>query len=138
MARSPKKRDSHRPALSPLELEVMDVVWDLGECTSAQVTEAFQRKRPLAPTTIRTVLTSLRKKGYVRPVPTIERRFRLRPVVPRETVARRSLRELLASLFGNTPQKAIVCLLDDPNLSEQELDEIHRLIDARKKKGYQP
>lgn len=132
-----KKRPSKqsRPALSSLELDVMDVVWELGDCTSAQVIEAFARKRPLAPTTIRTVLTNLRNKGYIKPIPTIGRGFMFRPTVPRESVARRSLKELLTSLFRNSPRQAIAYLLDDANVTEDELDEIRRMIDERKRKG---
>ncbi|MBI4581435.1 MAG: BlaI/MecI/CopY family transcriptional regulator [Planctomycetes bacterium] len=132
------KRQHHKtpgPQLSRLELEVMDVVWDLGECTSAQVIEAFCRKRRLAPTTIRTVLASLRKKGYMEAVPTIERGFRLRATVARDAVARGSLRRLLGSLFKGSPREVVACLLDDAELSDEELDEIRRMIEARKQKG---
>lgn len=130
-----KTGDPSRPAMSSLELEVMDVVWELGDCTSAQVIDAFTKKRPLAPTTIRTVLTNLRTKGYIKPIPTIGRGFMFRPTVQRESVARRSLRELLTSLFGNSPRQAIAYLLDDANVSEDELDEIRRMVDERKRKG---
>ena len=135
MARKPRRAPADRPPLSPLELEVMDLVWSLGECTSAQVTGEFQRKRPLAPTTIRTVLTSLRVKGYIEPIPTISRGFTWRPVVPRESVARRSLRELVAALLGNSPRQAIAYLLDESDMTDHELDEIRRMLDARKRKG---
>lgn len=130
-----KTGNPSRPAMSSLELEVMDVVWELGDCTSAQVIDAFTKKRPLAPTTIRTVLTNLRNKGYIKPIPTIGRGFMFRPTVQRESVARRSLRELLTSLFGNSPRQAIAYLLDDASVSEDELDEIRRMVDERKRKG---
>ncbi len=61
----------------------MDIVWLLGECTSAEVTAEFQKRRRLAPTTIRTVLANLRKKHYLEQVPTIERGFRLKATVSR-------------------------------------------------------
>lgn len=113
----------------------MDTIWELGECTSGQIVDAFQRKRSLAPTTIRTVITSLRKKGYVAAVPTIERALRLRPAVPRETVARRSLRDLLSSLFEDSPRQAIACLLDTADLTDEELEDIRRLVEQRTRKG---
>ena len=66
------------PELSRLELAVMGVVWELGDCSSAEVIAEFTKRRRLAVTTIRTVLANLRKKGYLEPIPTIERGFRLR------------------------------------------------------------
>jgi len=130
-----KNSRKERPALSPLELAVMDVVWNLGDCTSAEVIAEFGKKRSLAPTTIRTVLANLRGKGYIRPIPTIGRGYKLRPSVAREAVARRSLRQLLSSLFKNSPQQAIAYMLDDADVSDEELDEIRRMIDQRKNKG---
>ena len=135
MAGKPAKRPRRRTPLSRLELEVMNVVWELGDCTSAQVIAAFAEQRPLAPTTIRTVLTKLREKGYVKPIPSIERGFTFRPTVRRETVARRSLNDLVVALFQDSPRQAIAHLLDDADITDADLDELRRLIDARKGKG---
>ena len=135
MAGKTSRRQRTRPALSKLEIEVMNVVWELGDCTSAQVIAAFGEIRPLAPTTIRTVLTKLREKGYVKPIPSLERGFTFRPTVPRETVARRSLSDLVDTLFQDSPQQAIAWLLDDADITDADLDELRRLIEARKRKG---
>lgn len=132
-----RKKASHgRPPMSPLELDVMDVVWPLGDCTSAEVIDAFTaKKRALAPTTIRTVLASLRKKGYLKPIPTTERGFRLRPTVGREAVARRSLKELLGAFFAGSPRQAIAYMLDETDLTDDELDEIRHMLDSRRTEG---
>ncbi len=123
-----------RPPLSGLELEVMLVVWELGECTSGDVIARFRGKRRLAPSTIRNVLSNLRAKGYVRPVPSIGRGFLLRPTVRREAVTRRTLKSLMSSLFQGSPKQAIVYLLADTRISNEDLDEIRRLIEARKRR----
>lgn len=133
-----RRRDRKPVALTTLELEVMDVVWDLGDCTSAQVIAAFARKRPLAPTTIRTVMSALRRKGYIKPIPNIGRGFLFRPAIPRENVARQSLREMLGSLFHDSPRAAIAYLLEDERVSDEELDEIRRMIDRRRREGERP
>jgi len=123
-----KKSNANLPELSRLEQEVMNIVWQLEECSSAEVIEAYARERQLAKTTIRTVLTNLRKKGYLEKVPTIERGFRLRPVVSRETVARRTLKNMVGTLFGGSPRYAVSCLLKESALDEAELKEIRRML----------
>jgi BlaI family penicillinase repressor len=133
MARRQDKQN--RPPLGGLELEVMSVVWELGECTSGDVIAAFREKRELAPSTLRNVLAKLRAKGYVKPVPSIGRGFLLRPTVQRETVAQRSLKTLLASLFEGSPKQAIAYLLHDNEITDEDLDGIRKLLDARKRKG---
>jgi len=134
--RQPKPSDNRdRPALSGLELEVMLIVWDLGECTSGDVIEAYRKRRELAPSTLRNVLAKLRAKGYLKPVPTIGRGFLLRPTVQRQVVANHSIKTLLGSLFQGSPQQAIASLLDASTVTNDELDEIRRMIEERKRQG---
>jgi BlaI family penicillinase repressor len=117
------------PELSPLELEVMNVIWDLGECTSADVIRKFSRKRKLANTTIRTVLANIRKKGYLDVVPSIEPRIRFRPSVTKRAVTRRTVKQLLENMFGDSPREAIAFLLEEEKIDQNELDEIRKLLD---------
>src|SRR5215472_3282971 len=55
-----------RKALSELEHQIMEVLWSRGPATSEQVREALGARRPLADSTIRTILRRLLAKGYVR------------------------------------------------------------------------
>ena len=135
-----KSEPRERPELSRLETEIMDVVWRLGECSSAEVISSYSKTsdstgRRLAPTTVRTVLANLRKKGYLEPVPTIEPGFRLRATVKRESVVRRTLKSLVAGLLGGSPRQAIAYLLKNENLNDADLDEIRRLVDSQRKRS---
>jgi predicted transcriptional regulator len=117
------------PELSPLELEIMNVIWDLGECTSADVIAEFTKKRRLANTTIRTVLANIRKKGYLDVVPSVEPRIRFRPRVTRRAVTRRTVKHLLTNMFGDSPRDAIAFLLEEEDIDERQLAEIRRMLD---------
>lgn len=125
-----RRKKAVRHDLSPLELDVMNVIWQLGECTSAQVIEEFQKTRDLANTTIRTVMSNIRRKGYIEMVPSVESRIHFRPRVSREQVARRTLKEMVGKLFAGSPREAIAFLLEDETLDPGELDEIRKMIDA--------
>ena len=129
MKRSPKKL----PPLSSLEMEVMVFVWELGEATSAEIIDAVTRKRPLAPTTIRTVLANIEEKGYVERVPTTERALRYKASFPREAVATQTLRQLVGRLFGGSSKMAIAQLLADEQLDAAELEEIQKMVSRRRK-----
>ena len=132
---SPSPNNNVRPDLSRLELDVMDVVWDLGECSSAEVIAAFREKRDLAETTIRTVLANIRKKGYLELVPTVERVHRMRATVSRNEVGRRTLKGLVAGLFGGSASIAVQHLLKAEKIDDAELEEIERLIREHKRDG---
>jgi len=51
--------------LSPLEQEVMDIVWKLESCHIRDVLEKIGKTRPLAYTTVATLLQRLYEKGMV-------------------------------------------------------------------------
>src|SRR3954451_21685715 len=128
-----KRSVKARAPLSGLELEVMNLVWDLGESTSADIVDAFTERRPLAPTRSRTVLENIEEKGYLQRVPTTERALRYRPSFPREAVATQTLQQLVGRLFGGSPKAAIAQLLANEELDAAELDEIQKLVSRRRK-----
>ena len=51
--------------LSPLEHEIMDIVWELGQCSVKEVLERINQNKQLAYTTIATILQRLYEKGLV-------------------------------------------------------------------------
>jgi predicted transcriptional regulator len=70
--------------LTPLELEIMQVLWQAGPCTVAEVQPKLQAE--LAYTTVQTMLNVLLRKGKVKRVQE-GRAFRYRPAVTREISA---------------------------------------------------
>ena len=128
MPRRPKPRPRGLEELTPLETEIMQVVWDRGDATAAEIAQTLRKSPPLADTTIHTVLAKLRKKGYVAPIPTIERSLRFAPVIPREQVGARSLRGLVRDFFGGSPRRLLAHLLRAGDVDEAELAEIRRML----------
>ena len=51
--------------LSPLEQEIMNIVWELKECSVRDVVERFEKEKKLAYTTVATLLQRLLDKGLV-------------------------------------------------------------------------
>ncbi len=135
MQQKPKGGSDGLPRLSPLELTVMQVIWEHGDATAAEVRQALAKDRPLADTTIHTVLAKLREKGYLAPIPTIERSLRFAPTVAREQVARRSLRQLLGDFFGGSPQRLMAHLIKEENVDDAELAEVKKLLRSTCKGG---
>ena len=119
------------PSLSALEEEIMRTVWELGECSSAEVCEKHKQKRDLAPTTIRTVLSRLLEKGYLERVPTIERGYRIKPQVSRENFANRLVSRIVSCFFKDSPHLLVSHLLKNGKITEEELHEIERILNKR-------
>jgi len=134
MGRRPKELKGGLEELTPLEFTLMQVVWVRGSATAAEIAHALRKSRPLADTTIHTILAKLRKKGYIEPVPTIERAVRFAPRVPRENVAKRSLRRIIGDFFEGSTRRLMAHLIGE-EADEHELDEIRKLLKYSKKKG---
>ena len=133
---SPRKKQlaPSIPELTQLELTIMQVLWNHKSATAAEVATALQKKRPLAITTIHTVLGNLKKKGFVQLVPTVERSLRFAPAVQRERVARKALTKLLKEFFNNSPRLLMIHLLQNENVDDKTLGEIRQVLRANRKK----
>ena len=128
-----KGKERQEPDLSGLELELMREIWSLGTATATEVKARLSR--PLADTTIHTVLGNLQKKGYVGLVPTTERAKRYKPLVEREAVAGRSLGKLVKNLFHGSPAEAMMHLMKSELIDEKELKEIRSLLEEKISEG---
>src|SRR5438270_13353671 len=119
--------------LSRRERQIMDILYERGPATAAEVGAAL----PGSPSNsaVRTFLRILEEKGHVRHVKE-GARYVYRPVQPRHRAARSVLRQVLRTVFGGSVEKAVATLLSTPDarLSQEELDRLAELI-ARARKG---
>lgn len=118
--------------LTDHELRLMDVLWQRGRATVADVVERLAPP-PLAYSTVLTTLRTLEQKGYVGHEED-GRAYVYHPLVAREEAARSATRHLIDRFFGKSPGALAVALLDDSGLSEADLAQIKRLL-ARRTKG---
>jgi predicted transcriptional regulator len=117
------------PNLTEAELRLMDVLWEKGSATVAEVAEALPKQLDLAYNTVLTTLRILEDKGYLRHTKAREgRAFRYRPVVSREVASRNAVRHLLGRFFRDSPGALVLNLLEDEDLSEDELKRIRDLL----------
>jgi predicted transcriptional regulator len=120
--------------LTPVELELMHVVWRVGEVSVADVLAALPPERPLAYTSVSTVLRILEQKGVVRSRK--EGRGHLySALLPREVYERQSVRHLVDTVFEGTPSSLVARLVEELPLSPEELA---RMRDLLGKKGGKP
>lgn len=106
--------------LTERELEVMHVFWECGDLTVADVRESLnQADRPLAYTTVATLVRILCEKGFLEQT-TDQRPFSFRPVRSFEDVSRNLLGDLVERVFGGSREKLLVRLLEQKKLSPRE------------------
>ncbi len=90
----------------PLELECLNALWTLGEGNVKQVREIVTASRPLAYTTIMTVLDRLVRKGKL-DRRKVGRAYTYAPRMPRDEMRRTAIRELVAGFFGGSERELL-------------------------------
>jgi predicted transcriptional regulator len=122
---------SPRPArdpLSPLEHDVMAIVWQRGEATAEDVVAALAQ--PLKNATVRTLLRRLEAKGFVRH--TVRgRAYVYKPRMGETRAAAGALKRVLQRFFGGSPSKLLVGLIDEGIVDPEELRAVSRAIAKR-------
>jgi BlaI family transcriptional regulator, penicillinase repressor len=120
-----------RPAsatLTPNELAIMKVVWTLERATVRDVYEALRSRRPIAYTTVLTMMKVLDQKGYVRKT-RVDRAFVYRPARPRHQVIGAMVREFVDRVFDGASRPMLLHLVKDTRLTDRQRRALLRAIE---------
>jgi len=119
--------------LTDLEADVMQLVWGKGSATVRDVYKAIQSTRPLAYTTVMTVLSKLAEKGIVERS-TKGRAYVYRPKVSKKEVAQRNIAKLTQKFFDGSPRALVAHLIDVEAISPDELLSLsQQLLDSKQR-----
>ncbi len=111
------------------ELAVLQVLWQAGPCGLGQIATALRQRRPVATTTVATVLNIMRGKKLVRRQRT-RHGYLWSAKTTRQSAAAGMVRKLLDSLFDGSAQRLVAHLLESGALDDRQRKDIRRLIDA--------
>jgi BlaI family penicillinase repressor len=113
--------------LSDLQLELMRVLWQRGEASTAEVVEVLARSRGLAHTTVATLLTRLEKRGVVA-ARRDGRQLVYHALAAEGDVRRSMVSGLLGSLFGGDARALLAHLLREEEIAPGDLEQVRQLL----------
>ena len=122
----PRRKNTAQP-LTPLELEIMNVLWETG-IANVQTVQARLAGRSLAYTTVQTMLNVLHRKGKVK------RRLRDRayfyqPVLSRQKAVAQAVGYMLDRFFGGSADSLVLNLVETRHLTPLKLARIQKLLE---------
>jgi BlaI family transcriptional regulator, penicillinase repressor len=123
-----KKNDQ----LTPLELEVMNVLWETGSANVQTVQK--QLKRELAYTTVQTMLNILHRKKKVERT-LIERAYFYAPTVSRGQIVKNTVSDMIERLFGGSAESLVMSLVETKQLTPEKLADLNALITKSQEKN---
>jgi BlaI family transcriptional regulator, penicillinase repressor len=118
------------PRLTAPQLEILRVLWQRSEASVVQIHEALRAERPLAPTTIATLLSRLEKRGLVA-YRTEGRQYVYRAVLQEQDARQDALIEVTQGLFAGDVPTMVSQLLSSHELRPGDLARVKALIEAK-------
>ncbi len=114
-------------------MEIMNVVWNRGEVTVADVWKALGSQRKLARSTVVTMMARLQEKGWLC-CDEEGHAFRYRAAVPREATLGDVVQRLVNTVFGGSAEGLVMALLHGRGVSKEEARRIKKMIDRAEDK----
>jgi BlaI family penicillinase repressor len=116
------------PPLTPLELEIMNVLWETGPA-NVQTVQARLVDRKLAYTTVQTMLNVLDRKGKVKRR-LKDRAYLYRPILSRQKAATMAIGQMLDRFFGGSADSLVLSLVETRHLTPDRLRRIQQLLET--------
>jgi predicted transcriptional regulator len=119
----PRKKSEH---LTPLELEIMKVLWETGPANVQTVQQRLDTGH--AYTTVQTMLNVLHRKGKVTRA-LKEKAYFYRPAVSRREVIGRAVGDIIERLFGGDAEGLVMSLVETKHLTPEKLSRLNKLVE---------
>jgi len=118
--------------LTQRELDIMSVLWELGEATATEVRDRVDPD--LAYTSISSMIRTLELKGFVSHRRGEGKTHVYFPVIDAETAGESALGRVLDKVYGGSPIKLLAHLMERQRLSDKELARMRDLLKRAPKK----
>lgn len=123
MANTPRGKATG--VLTPLELQIMQVLWDGGPANVAAVQERLGSD--LAYTTVQTMLTVLLRKKKVRRTQA-GRAFTYQAAVSRQGATGAAVKDMVSRMFGGSGEALLMALIDAKQITPEQIERASRLV----------
>jgi predicted transcriptional regulator len=114
--------------LTPLELQIMRVLWDSGPSNVQTVLDKLSGRTKLAYTTVQTMLNVLHRKGHVKR--TLQgKAYEYEPLLSRDIASSNAIRDMVDRLFGGSVEALLMSLVKSKELTSTNLAKLTALIE---------
>lgn len=117
--------------LTPVEHELMDILWKINQGTVRDVMAHLPKNRDLAYTSVSTILRILQQKKILH-AKKMGRQHIYRPILSKELFATHSVNKIVKQIFGGDTVELVAHLIDKNGLSKDEISALKTLLDTKK------
>ena len=118
--------------LTPVELELMEILWKIGRGTVRDVMAHLAKNRELAYTSVSTILRILQQKKILS-AEKIGKQHIYIPIFSKKNFASHSVKKIIKQIFSGNSAELVAYLMNKNDLSIDEISAIQNLLEAKKK-----
>lgn len=123
---------SEKYQLTPVEHELMEILWKLGQGSVRDVIACLPANRDLAYTSVSTILRILQQKKIITAVK-MGKQHIYQPILTKDKFATHSVKTMVKQVFSGNSASMVAHLVDTNNLSLEEINTIQKLLASKKK-----
>ena len=120
--------------LTPIELEIMKILWALGPSTVENVRQRMPAETGSAYTTVQTMLNLLEKKGKATRI-LVDRSYVYQAAESKTEARRKTMKDIIDRLFGGSAESLVMSLVETRHLTAEKLNDLNELLDKAKETG---
>ncbi len=118
--------------LTPLELEIMQVLWNGGPASVAAAQERLGGR--LAYTTVQTMLNVLVRKGKASRT-LVDRAYHYSAAISRENALGATLHDVVQRIFGGSAEALVMSLVETKQLTPETLRRLNGMLEEEERRG---
>jgi predicted transcriptional regulator len=119
--------------LTPVELELMEILWKINQGTVRDVMANLPKNRDLAYTSVSTILRILQQKKIISVAKSSGRQHIYIPAFSKTKFAAHSVHKIVTQIFSGNSVEMVAHLMNKNDLTRDDINSIQKLLDARKK-----
>ena len=120
--------------LTPIELEIMKILWALGPSTVESVRQRMPAESGSAYTTVQTMLNLLEKKGKATRK-LVERSYLYKAAESKTEARRQTMKDIIDRMFGGSAEELVMGLLETKQLSSAKLAKLQQIAAGKVPNG---
>ena len=115
--------------ISESELEIMQVLWKKGECTSIEIIEEVSKKKDWKGNTIMTMVSRLSSKGFIKVLRDRGSLLIYKPLISEDDYKTKETNNFIDKLYEGSVTGMLASFAKSKKLTKKDLEDLMKLID---------
>lgn len=119
--------------LSDFELEVMQILWRLGESSAPDIHKEIEQCRDVAYSTVKTIIDRLEKKGALKRTSQKGRTIFFEASIDKTQHRKPLIKDFINRVFLGKSKPLVAHILEEEELSKEDIQYLEAILKERKK-----